>query len=97
MWRNSVRVKYLFWSILLVCTLTGSLFLLYSVATEGRNLQPDRREILVREVDNGYTILFRTANNPYAVKESVAYDATVAAEHVKQYLKTPIPGPSWGK
>ena len=69
----------------------------YRSFVDGRTLQPDRREILVREVDNGYVILYRTTNNPYPVHEAVAADVAGTTARVKEYLSQPIPGPMWGK
>lgn len=71
--------------------------LVWYVLVDGARLHPDRREVLVREVDNGYIVQFRTANNPYPVRESVASDTAEVAYLVKGYLGLPIPGPLWGK
>lgn len=70
--------------------------MLWATADSAR-LQPDRREVLVREVDNGYVIQYKTANNPYPVRESVAHDAVVAAQHVQDYLKAKLPETQWGR
>lgn len=64
---------------------------------DGARLHPDRREVLVKEVDNGYTIHYKTSNNPYPVREAVATSAGDAAAIVKDYLKSPLPETHWGK
>ena len=74
-----------------------ALWSVFGEGLEGARLQPDRRIVEVLEVDNGYLIRYRTANNPYPVKEAVAKDSDEAAWQVKQYLKQTIPEPRWGK
>ena len=69
----------------------------FVLPTDSARLQPDRRVIEVREVDNGYIVQYRTSNNPYPVKEAVAKDSVEAAWQVQQYLKQAIPEPRWGK
>ena len=64
---------------------------------DGDRLQPTRREVLVKEVDNGYLVLYRTTNNPYPVKEAVAKTRVEAAEQVHEYLRLPLPATEWGK
>lgn len=64
---------------------------------EGARLKPDRRVVEVLEVDNGYLIRYRTANNPYPSKEAVAVNAVKASEQVYDYLKQPIPEPWWSR
>jgi hypothetical protein len=80
-----------------VTTLLAAAWYSYACIADGARLEPDQREVLVREVDNGYLILYRTRNNPYPIQESVAYDATVAAAWVADYLKRPLPRTRWGK
>lgn len=65
-------------------------------SVDGARLEPDRREILIREVDNGYVILYRTTNNPYPVREAVSADVAGVTFHVKGYLGMPIPATRWG-
>ena len=82
---------------LLVAVMAFGLWLLWVVTTDSARLHPDRRVVEVREVDNGYVVSYRTANNPYPVKEAVAKDSDEAAWQVQQYLKQAIPASAWGK
>lgn len=67
------------------------------VNLDGSRLEPTRREVLVKEVDNGYVVLYRTTNNPYPVREAVARTKVEAAEQVHSYLGLPVPDIQWGK
>ena len=51
----------------------------YWYTADSARLMPDRRVVEVHEVDNGYLILYKTANNPYPAKEAVAINAASAA------------------
>lgn len=88
MWPSSVGI------IALSALLT---LVVWQQCVEGSRLQPDRREVVVLEADNGYIVHYRTRNNPYPIRESVAKDAHEAADLVKMYLRQPIPEPRWGK
>ena len=58
-----------------------------------RHWEPERHEITVREVENGYIIRHGVPNNPYILKEAVAKDAHEAAQAVEKALLTPIKRP----
>lgn len=64
---------------------------------DSARLQPDRRVVEVHELDNGYLILYKTANNPYPVREAVAINAAAASLIVTGYLQSPLPTTQWGK
>ena len=58
-----------------------------------RHWEPERREVTVREVDNGYIIRNGVPNSPYPFSESIAKDAREAAQAVEKALLTPIKRP----
>ena len=75
----------------------GGGWLLWSVATEGAHLNPDRREVVVREVENGFIVAYRMANTPYPIREAIAKDANEAALLLRDYLQQPLHKTGWGK
>lgn len=72
-------------------------FLLVPWLADGRKLEPDTKEVLIREVGNGYVVSYRTRNNPYPVWEVVAVDVKGATTLAGDLLKRPVPKPQWGK
>ena len=61
--------------------------------TVARHWEPERYEVTVREVENGYVIKYGVPNNPYLFRESIAKDAHEAAQAVEKALLTPIKRP----
>ena len=80
------------WVLALCLVIAG----LWYVHADSARLKPDRREVVVREVDNGYLVSYQTANNPYPVREAVAVDVAGAVWLVKGYLGLPMSSPFWG-
>ena len=67
--------------------------LTFSFDILARHWEPERHEVTVREVENGYVIKHGVPNNPYLFKESIAKDAHEAAQAVEKALLTPIKRP----
>lgn len=70
--------------------------LLHSCA-EGRTLWPTTREIIVRQVENGWVVEAHVKNNPYPYVEYVFTDAAVAGSAVAGLLNERLPAPRWGR
>jgi len=69
----------------------------YVNTSDGRRFQPDRREILVRQLDNGFLVEARTRNNPYPYREFVFTEPAAVGSAVSGLLHEHIPGPVWEK
>ncbi len=70
--------------------------LLHSCA-DGRTLLPSSKEIVVREVANGYLVEARVKNGVYPYQEYVFTDAAVAGSAVAGLLNERLPSPKWGR
>lgn len=62
----------------------------------GARLWPTTREVIVRQVENGYVVEAHTRNNPYPYKEYVFTDPATVGSAVSGLLNERTPGPLWG-
>jgi hypothetical protein len=95
---GSIAVNERLTQVLFVVVFVGATCLVgWQLVADSARLHPDRREVLVQEVDTGFIVQYRTRNNPYPVKEAVAHSGYDAAVLVKDYLKEPLPETQWGR
>ena len=77
-----------------VVLLAGTLY--YSCADSAR-LHPASREIIVRQVENGYVVEARVQNNPYPYREMVFAKPADVGAAVAGLLNEAVPNPLWGR
>ena len=100
MWPNNVSTRLLgtalTWvSIFVVCVVAWSVYL-FSTADSAR-LHPASREIVVRQVENGYVVEARVQRNPYPYREMVFTRPDDVGAAVAGLLNEAVPNPLWGK
>ena len=64
---------------------------------DGARLHPATREIVVRQVENGYVVEAHTRNNPYPYREAVFSKPDEVGAAVAGLLNERVPQPLWGK
>ena len=74
----------------------GALFIGYS-CSDGARLHPASREIVVRQVENGYVVEARVQSNPYPYREMVFTRPDDVGSAVAGLLNEAVPNPLWGK
>ena len=71
---------------------------IYAVATtDSARLHPAHREIVVRQVENGYVVEAHTRNNPYPYREAVFAKPDEVGAAVAGLLNEAVPNPLWGR
>lgn len=83
-------MKPVWWLVLVI----SSLSLTY---VEARRLWPTSKELIIREVANGWVVEAHVLNNPYPYREYVFTDPAMAGSAVAGLLNERAPLPNWGK
>ena len=95
MWLNKYAGAFV--PSLLVGGVALALWLLWAVATDSARLHPATREIVVRQVENGYVVEAHTRNNPYPYREAVFARPDDVGAAVAGLLNEAVPNPLWGR
>ena len=82
---------------LLIAGVILALWLLWAVATDSARLHPATREIVVRQVENGYVVEAHVRNNPYPYREAVFVRPDEVGAAVAGLLNERVPSPLWGR
>lgn len=90
MWRSEITYAGLFTVIVVGAALV------YNTSDSAR-LHPASREIVVRQVENGYVVEAHVQNNPYPYREMVFQRADDVGAAVAGLLNEAIPNPLWGR
>ena len=69
----------------------------FVLAADSARLHPASREIVVRQVENGYVVEAHVHNNPYPYREMVFQRPDDVGAAVAGLLNERIPAPLWGK
>ena len=64
---------------------------------DGARLHPATREIVVRQVENGYVVEAHVRNNPYPYREAVFVRPDEVGAAVAGLLNERVPAPLWGR
>ena len=78
-----------------------SLFVIVGITlvavTDSARLHPASREIVVRQVENGYVVEAHVRNNPYPYREAVFVRPDEVGAAVAGLLNERVPSPLWGR
>ena len=99
MWLNKWIDKYVGTLILpsLIACIIVMLLLLWAIATDSARLHPASREIVVRQVENGYVVEAHVQSNPYPYREMVFTRPDDVGAAVAGLLNEAVPSPRWGR
>ena len=81
------------WVLALCLVIAG----LWYVHADSARLHPASREIVVRQVENGYVVEARVKNNLYPYREMVFKRPDDVGAAVAGLLNEAVPNPRWGK
>ena len=90
MWQNKGA-----WLWLVLLSIVGGAY--YWGHADSARLHPATREIVVRQVENGYVIEARVQNNPYPYREMVFSKPDEVGAAVAGLLNEVVPQPLWGR
>ena len=68
-----------------------------ALPSDSARLHPASREIVVRQVENGYIVEAHTRNNPYPYREAVFAKPDEVGAAVAGLLNEAVPNPLWGR
>ena len=69
----------------------------YQCTADSARLHPASREIVVRQVENGYVVEAHVRNNPYPYREAVFVRPDEVGAAVAGLLNERVPSPLWGR
>ena len=81
------------WVLALCLVIAG----LWYVHADSARLHPASREIVVRQVENGYVVEAHVRNNPYPYREAVFAKPDEVGAAVAGLLNEAVPSPIWGR
>ena len=77
--------------------LLGLFFAAGYCTADSARLHPATREIVVRQVENGYVVEAHVRNNPYPYREAVFARPDEVGSAVAGLLNERVPAPLWGR
>ena len=75
----------------------ASAWLVGSYLADSARLHPATREIVVRQVENGYVVEAHVQSNPYPYREMVFTRPDDVGAAVAGLLNEAVPNPLWGR
>ena len=79
------------------CIAAAIFILIVVLSADSARLHPASREIVVRQVENGYVVEAHAQSNPYPYREMVFTRPDDVGAAVAGLLNEAMPNPLWGK
>ena len=92
MWLNKVTLPVLMLSAAVIGVALG-----WWAVGDSARLHPATREIVVRQVENGYVVEAHVQSNPYPYREMIFTRPDDVGAAVAGLLNEAVPNPRWGK
>ena len=83
--------------VLIAFAVFGFIVILSPLFTDSARLHPASREIVVRQVENGYVVEAHARNNPYPYREMIFQRPDDVGAAVAGLLNEAVPNPRWGR
>ena len=94
--RLDTNINVLGWGLVIIASAFAVWVYMFGSADSAR-LHPASREIVVRQVENGYVVEAHVQSNPYPYREMVFTRPDDVGAAVAGLLNEAIPNPLWGR